>query len=841
VKKIWPLILTFFIGPSVTATGGTTPYVVEGLTLGEQVPLDSPVYRSYSCKPSDNFDGYVWCQRLQTKSTSAGRGFLSTSIMHAQDGTAIYLMANIAPVSIDRNLLQREIEDLSREIKERPAKIEWTTPSLGSSSSVIALWGQIELQALTPDEVGVVAAGGSPRGSVLIDRLGDLVRSAKTGLPIYRISGGPGYLYSASFDESGRGHRHYVAADFSLLVGKRPDAFPPLARRPPLSLPEITKLEAALRTVVQEDRSRPSDDYGLWPKVALIARNLSLETSPSEANQILDKVFDSYHSTKLRSHVWPLLPLGSIQRLANHKHWTGDYYREKTQYPQIRADIQRFLVENPTEPFNEFLFYTIGDLDRAMRTNPNSVISDVFRYAKGHEILASLLEDAAKAAKVTDIADSTYRKLSALNAKPEHYDYKPLANIVPNFPSRAAAAKSYFESVLREESSPHRDDAAYMLGWLALHQGNVKEAIEYMSQAMAFGNHDYQSLAIKQTERILERLSPRNQIETVASNRNLARQASLWYFAARSAYRNFDYTLAMESGERGLSMMNIQVDRLPDTTDPERIDEALEKLQSQEASISQKGRSGDYQKPDDVLYDGLFDNYGHDLDETINLGEIVYLINASRQMQQYEASLKSTALDQPNNVAKRARAIITRYSMLVDKPEEPGRQRNFAEPSHKDLRQAAHLVDITLNGLPMNWQYAGLREWLFYRRVRILVQFDPKAVPAAVAAMEREFPKSQLMDDALAEQVFAEGIMMRDVRAAQRTFKKLIDTFPGRNAIDNAYSWMAIIYRCERQFEEAQSINREIIQRFPLTRHAAYAVERLSAPNARNGCRSGDE
>jgi TolA-binding protein len=68
------------------------------------------------------------------------------------------------------------------------------------------------------------------------------------------------------------------------------------------------------------------------------------------------------------------------------------------------------------------------------------------------------------------------------------------------------------------------------------------------------------------------------------------------------------------------------------------------------------------------------------------------------------------------------------------------------------------------------------------------------------------------------------------VDAARATFNKLVSTYPTGNAVDNAYSWMAIILRCNGQLQEAEKLNREIIRRFPLTRHAIYAKERMADP-----------
>jgi hypothetical protein len=181
--------------------------------------------------------------------------------------------------------------------------------------------------------------------------------------------------------------------------------------------------------------------------------------------------------------------------------------------------------------------------------------------------------------------------------------------------------------------------------------------------------------------------------------------------------------------------------------------------------------------------------------------------------------------------AKRARTIIIKYSKLVDDQYDPSQRRpGPTELAHRDLRQAINIIDKTMETVPRTAQYARLREWLHYRKIRVLVAFAPKDVPVGVVAMEREFPHSALLDDALAEQIFVEGMRLKDLNAAETTFRRLVSTYPRANAIDNAYTWMAIIYRCHGRVQDAQNMNREIIRRFPLTRHAMYAQERMANP-----------
>jgi len=55
--------------------------------------------------------------------------------------------------------------------------------------------------------------------------------------------------------------------------------------------------------------------------------------------------------------------------------------------------------------------------------------------------------------------------------------------------------------------------------------------------------------------------------------------------------------------------------------------------------------------------------------------------------------------------------------------------------------------------------------------------------------------------------------------------------------MDNAHSWMAIIYRCAGLKAEARALNQQILLRFPLTRHADYARARMKEPDkVSSGC-----
>ena len=132
----------------------------------------------------------------------------------------------------------------------------------------------------------------------------------------------------------------------------------------------------------------------------------------------------------------------------------------------------------------------------------------------------------------------------------------------------------------------------------------------------------------------------------------------------------------------------------------------------------------------------------------------------------------------PTLCAKKARTVITKYSMLLDQPEESDESHAKRKIEHKDLRQALHLIDMTLQQLPKEPAFSSLREWLYYRKVRILAVYASKRMPQAISELQQEFPTSEFLNDALAEQIFAEGIVLGDVGAAQKTFSDALDEIP---------------------------------------------------------------
>src|SRR6516162_6933179 len=192
-------------------------YFVDGLALGGQVKSGNLAHQEYQCRPSDKFSGLIWCHEEHT--TPDNEVMRSHSILQSQDGTAYYVNSYFQPAFFDPNDIQNEIDRMSSEFGQQ-ARIIRMSKREGLPSAVMALWGAIQLEPLKPDEISVVASGGSPPG-ILFSFLGDEERSAKAGVPVYRLAGGAGFLWVATFDQNGRGVLQYLAIDDSKIESSR--------------------------------------------------------------------------------------------------------------------------------------------------------------------------------------------------------------------------------------------------------------------------------------------------------------------------------------------------------------------------------------------------------------------------------------------------------------------------------------------------------------------------------------------------------------------------------------------------------------------------------------------
>ncbi|MEO7223206.1 MAG: hypothetical protein ABIY37_12095, partial [Devosia sp.] len=299
-------------------------YVVDGFSLGGMIDRSDPNYTSYTCGMSLSYRWSSECARISTRDGQLGQIVISSSLVHSFRGDVAYAEVHAAPVKLSRRALEKELDDLTSVIGEEPSSVSWSDAH--GLTSVTATWGEIRLEEVNdPLDESLVRRGA------LTDLLGDPQESLEQALPLFRLAGGPGYVYTASFSSDGRGDRHYVAANPRELSQSYFDNI--LSSDDSLDADEYRPLVMSL---LRDDAALPPGDYRLWPYLASATRRMSLATSTDQANQALDDIVTRFGPTKLASRVWATLPTGAIRRLKDGRYWRFDVYGSNTRYPEIR-------------------------------------------------------------------------------------------------------------------------------------------------------------------------------------------------------------------------------------------------------------------------------------------------------------------------------------------------------------------------------------------------------------------------------------------------------------------------------------------------------------------------
>jgi hypothetical protein len=292
-------VLAYFVlyGNAIAAE-----YAVDGLVVGTRLNFGSASYREYKCSPSDQFDGLTWCQKTRTDKERRGPHTAAYSLLHAKNGSLSYINRSQEPAFLNPSEAELNIQRYSRQLGES-ARILKMPHRSGLPDGVIAVWGKITLEPLDQESIKTLADGKNPRKGFLIDYLRDFTRSAKQGLPIYRIDGGPGFIWAASFDQKGRGTLRLAAVDTSGFAPpadsvpvaqitaptyqeRLPPPAPVVATAAPTlqeALPPVAPVVAIAAPTLQEALPPAA------PVVATAAPTLQ-EELPSQLNQKIEKL-----------------------------------------------------------------------------------------------------------------------------------------------------------------------------------------------------------------------------------------------------------------------------------------------------------------------------------------------------------------------------------------------------------------------------------------------------------------------------------------------------------------------------------------------------------------------
>jgi Trypsin-like peptidase domain len=205
------LLLSILIGASCwTVAHGNPVYSVTGVAVGTRVQFDSEAYHEYRCGPSQVFDGLTLCVKTTDDTDQRGPFVAYDGLLHSGDGTVVYASRYQDPAYWRDDEVEEDIGYYSRELGEAPTFL--TMPTRDElPNAVIATWGKVVLEPVDAKSKKILAAGKNPKIGALIDFLGNYELSTKNDLPVYRVSGGAGFIWAASWDSNGRGTLRMLA------------------------------------------------------------------------------------------------------------------------------------------------------------------------------------------------------------------------------------------------------------------------------------------------------------------------------------------------------------------------------------------------------------------------------------------------------------------------------------------------------------------------------------------------------------------------------------------------------------------------------------------------------
>jgi flagellar biosynthesis GTPase FlhF len=216
------------------------PYKVGGLELGQTIDRSSDQFKSYKCTPSEVYKQFTRCAVVEPKVEARGRYNQTSVFLASSDGKVFYTNQTLVPAFWREGEMNDDIQKIIRHFGVPPRILDMPEHN-DLPKGIIASWGNVVLEPLDKASLKILASGASLNTGILADFQNDYAVSAKNGLPVYRVTGGSGYVWVATVGENAKGTLRFFAIDPSALVA------------PQTSLPPVASVQASERRVAEAE------------------------------------------------------------------------------------------------------------------------------------------------------------------------------------------------------------------------------------------------------------------------------------------------------------------------------------------------------------------------------------------------------------------------------------------------------------------------------------------------------------------------------------------------------------------------------------------------------------
>jgi TonB family protein len=191
-------------------------FVVDGVALGDVINSNNVTRKGYHCRPSKEFQGFSWCAVSRRLNGKLGPYVEETALLLSESNVAVFISQDLVPAFFPAGDVDHEIQRLSQYFGES-ARVVTAEPAAGYRHSAIAAWGEVTLSPYDDPTMALLRHGDTITGGLEIDFLGDPEHSARLGLSVFHLGGGPGYIWRAQYDDNGKGRLRIEAVNAGLL------------------------------------------------------------------------------------------------------------------------------------------------------------------------------------------------------------------------------------------------------------------------------------------------------------------------------------------------------------------------------------------------------------------------------------------------------------------------------------------------------------------------------------------------------------------------------------------------------------------------------------------------
>src|SRR5579871_3390041 len=258
---------------STVAAAPSSNYVVNGLLLGAAFSAQAESAAGYTCRASEDYPGFTWCQSHRAESRKFGPETTWMSVFRSETNSAIEIAQTVEPAFFRQGDADREILRLSRQFGQQARVIGTDIPPGGRA--VIAAWGAVTLIPLDPQVIDALRRGAPVHSGLLIAALADPRAAASLGLPVYSLGGGAGFIWCADYNTSGKGVLRIIAVDPRALKSVPTSQTPALALSPVVTAyaaPEPHRTTSPFDSAGSADSSSPSASNSSLPGPAQEAK-----------------------------------------------------------------------------------------------------------------------------------------------------------------------------------------------------------------------------------------------------------------------------------------------------------------------------------------------------------------------------------------------------------------------------------------------------------------------------------------------------------------------------------------------------------------------------------------